>query len=391
VLLGWKLSSIMIALLIPAGMAAQQFSVAPTPPMGWNSWNHFAGKVTDADIRAAADSLVTSGMRDLGYVYVNIDDTWEGERDSQGKIRANEKFPDMKALADYVHSKGLKLGIYSSPGPKTCAGYEGSYGHEEQDAKIYADWGIDFLKYDQCSFGDLIEKEAGKNVTKAASMQRAAYEKMHRAIQETGRPMVYSYCQYGLYAVWKWAPEAGGNLWRTTGDISDNWDRMTLIGFQQAGLEQFAGPGHWNDPDMLEVGNGGMSNKEYELHMSLWAMLSAPLLAGNDLSKMTPETKAILMNRDVVALDQDALGHQGKRIWVQGPMEIWEKNLSDGKRALAFFNRGESSLEFDPMLSVLSNLKGMNFQDLWTKQDMVLNSNTELRVPSHAVMLLKER
>jgi alpha-galactosidase len=382
---------IIIALSIPMGMAAQQPQVALIPPMGWNSWNHFAGKVTDSDIRSAADALVASGMKDLGYVYVNIDDTWEGRRDSQGRIQSNEKFPDMKALADYVHSKGLKLGIYSSPGPKTCAGYEGSYGHEEQDAKTYADWGVDFLKYDQCSFGDVIEMEAGKDVTKGAAMQRAAYEKMHRALQSTGRPIVYSYCQYGLYAVWKWAPEAGGNLWRTTGDISDNWDRMTLIGFQQAGLEEFAGPGHWNDPDMLEVGNGGMSTHEYELHMSLWAMLSAPLLAGNDLSKMTPETKAILMNKDVVALDQDALGHQARRIWAQGPIEVWEKDLSGGKLALAFFNRGESSLDFDPTLNALSKLKGVHFQDLWTKQDMVLTSTTRIRVPSHAVMLLRQR
>jgi alpha-galactosidase len=359
--------------------------------MGWNSWNHFAEKVTGADVRAAADALVASGMQDAGYVYVNIDDTWEGKRDAQGIIHPNEKFPDMKALADYVHSKGLKLGIYSSPGPKTCAGYEGSYGHEEQDAQTYADWGIDYLKYDQCSFGDILKSQAGNDLDKAAAMQRTAYEKMHVAILKTGRPMVYSFCQYGLYTVWKWAPKAGGNLWRTTGDISDSWDRMTLIGFQQDGLEEFAGPGHWNDPDMLEVGNGGMSRSEYEVHMSLWAMLSAPLLAGNDLSKMTPETKTILMNRDVIALDQDSLGHQGRRIWAEGPLEIWLKELSGGKRAIAFFNRGNSAVDFDPTLKALADFKGKHLLDLWTKKEIVLDAITEVRVPSHGVLLLEQR
>jgi alpha-galactosidase len=390
VIRSWKLCC-MIALLSPMGLTAQNVPTAATPPMGWNSWNHFAGKVTDADVRATADVLVSSGMRDAGYVYVNIDDTWEGKRDAQGVIHTNEKFPDMKALSDYVHSKGLKLGIYSSPGPKTCAGYEGSYGHEAQDAQTYADWGIDYLKYDQCSFGDIIRDQAGDDLDKAAAMQKAAYEKMHLAIAKTGRSMVYSYCQYGLYAVWAWAPKSGGNLWRTTGDISDNWDRMTLIGFQQAGLEKFAGPGHWNDPDMLEVGNGGMNRSEYEVHMSLWAMLSAPLLAGNDLSKMTPETKAILMNRDVIALDQDGLGHQGRRIWAEGPLEIWEKELSGGHRAIAFFNRGESTLDFDPNLKVLADVRGKQLLDLWTKKEVVIDSSAKLRVPRHGVLLLEQR
>jgi alpha-galactosidase len=382
---------LIVALLSSAGLTAQISPIAATPPMGWNSWNHFAGKVTEADVRTAADALVASGMRDAGYVYVNIDDTWEGKRDAQGIIHTNEKFPDMKALADYVHSKGLKLGIYSSPGPKTCAGYEGSYGHEEQDAQTYAKWGIDYLKYDQCSFGDIIKKEAGSDLDKATAIQRAAYEKMHLAILKTGRPMVYSFCQYGLYAVWKWAPEAGGNLWRTTDDISDHWDRMTLIGFQQDGLEKFAGPGHWNDPDMLEVGNGGMSRSEYEVHMSLWVMLSAPLLAGNDLNNMSPETKAILMNRDVIALDQDVLGHQGKRVWAEGPIEIWVKELSGGKKAIAFFNRGESTMDFDPGLKVLADFKGKHLLDLWTKEELVLNAGTALRVPRHGVLLLEQR
>ncbi|SEF43398.1 alpha-galactosidase [Bryocella elongata] len=370
---------------------AQRSNVSATPPMGWNSWNHFAEKVTEADVRAAADALVSSGMRDAGYVYVNIDDTWEGKRDAQGVIHTNDKFPDMKGLADYVHSKGLKLGIYSSPGPSTCAGYEGSYGHEDEDARTYAAWGIDYLKYDQCSFGDIIEQQAGGDQDKAASIQRAAYEKMHQAIMKAGRPMVYSFCQYGLYAVWQWGPDAGANLWRTTGDISDHWDRMSLIGFDQDGLEKFAGPGHWNDPDMLEIGNGGMTRSEYEVHMSLWAMLSAPLLAGNDLSKMTPETKSILMNRDVIAVDQDPLGHQAKRLWVEGPMEIWGKDLSGGRRVIAYFNRGEAAFDFDPRLSILAPLHGVRFKDLWSGNTIVLNEKSRLLVPRHGVLLLRQQ
>src|SRR5271170_335601 len=244
-------AGMMFALLLVATATGAQSQTAATPPMGWNSLNHFACKLTAANVREAADAISTNGMKEAGYVYVNIDDCWEGERDAQGRIQPNGKFGNMKALADYVHGKGLKLGIYSSPGPKTCAGYEGSYGHEEQDAQTYADWGIDYLKYDQCSFGDILRRQAGNDLDKAAAMQRAAYEKMRYAIVKAGRPMVYSFCQYGLYAVWRWAPEAGGNLWRTTDDISDHWDRMTLIGFQQDGLEKFAGPGHWNDPDML--------------------------------------------------------------------------------------------------------------------------------------------
>ena len=364
-------------------------SVAATPPMGWNSWNHFAERVTDADVRAAADTLVASGMRDAGYIYVNIDDTWEGKRDASGVIHTNEKFPDMKALADYVHSKGLKLGIYSSPGPKTCAGYEGSLGHEAQDAKTYAEWGIDYLKYDQCSFGDVIRQQAGDDLSKAIAIHREAYEKMHQAILATGRPMVYSYCQYGLYAVWKWAPEEGGNLWRTTGDINDSWDRMTLIGFSQAGLEKYAGPGHWNDPDMLEVGNGGMKKSEYEVHMSLWAMLAAPLLAGNDLSKMSEETKQILMNKDAIDIDQDKLGKQGSRIWAEGPLEIWSKDLSGGKHAVALFNRGESPLSFDSAQQTLAQFKTLRFRDVWMGTEVRLDGKA-ITIPSHAVMLLKE-
>ena len=254
--------------------------------MGWNSWNHFATRVTDKDVRTAADEIVSSGMKDAGYIYVNIDDAWQGKRDAQGNIQPNSKFPDMKALADYVHSKGLKIGIYSGPGPKTCGGYTGSYQHEEQDAKQYAAWGFDYLKYDLCSYHEIMKKAAPGDQAKQYQMMRDAYEKMHKALQSTGRPIYFSLCQYGWDSVWKWGPTVGGNSWRTTDDIEDNYMSMSNIGFSQAGLSKYAGPGHWNDPDMLEIGNGGMTADEYRTHMSLWALLAAPLLAGNDLSQM---------------------------------------------------------------------------------------------------------
>ena len=253
---------LLAALLMPSALLAQSSTLAATPPMGWNSWNLFAGRVTDKDVRAAADAMVSSGMKDAGYIYVNIDDTWQGERDAQGNIQANSKFPDMKALADYVHSKGLKIGIYSGPGPQTCAKYEGSYGHEAQDAKTYAAWGIDYLKYDLCGFRKIMMEQAPNDPAKATQMMKDAYEKMHKALLATGRPIVYSFCQYGWDAVWEWGPSLGANLWRTTGDINPTWDRMTLIGFSQAGLAKYAGPGHWNDPDMLEVGNGKLTLDE---------------------------------------------------------------------------------------------------------------------------------
>ncbi|RXS96428.1 glycoside hydrolase family 27 protein [Silvibacterium dinghuense] len=364
--------------------------LAATPPMGWNSWNHFAGKVTDADVRAAADALVASGMRDAGYVYVNIDDTWEGERDAQGVIHTNSKFPDMKALADYVHSKGLKLGIYSSPGPKTCAGYEGSYGHEAQDAKSYADWGIDYLKYDKCSFGDVIRKEAGNDHAKAFAMEKAAYKKMHDALAATGRPIVFSLCQYGDNDVWEWGASVGGNLWRTTGDINDSYQRMAEIGFGQLVQARYAGPGHWNDPDMLEIGNGGMTEEEYRQHMTLWVMLAAPLLAGNDLSKMSKETLALLTNKDVIAVDQDAAGIQGVRAWAQGPLEVWRKPLSGGAMAVALFNRSAKpqSITFDLKTVFLD--ENAKLRNLWTGENVVISGDKYVTtIPGHGAVLLK--
>jgi alpha-galactosidase len=369
--------------------------VAATPPMGWNSWNFFAGKVTDKDIRDTADLLVSTGMRDAGYVYVNIDDTWEGERDADGRIQSNSKFPDMKALSDYVHSKGLKLGIYSSPGAKTCAGYAASLGHEEQDAQTYADWGIDYLKYDLCSYRTVMTAQAPNDTPGQYKLMREAYEKMHQAILKTGRPMVYSLCQYGWDSVWEWGPTVGGNLWRTTGDISANFDRMSVIGRGQAGLAKYAAPGHWNDPDMLEVGNGKLTLDENMTHMTLWSMLAAPLIAGNNLTQMTPEIGAILMNKEVIAIDQDTLGRQGDRIFASGPLEIWSKPLKGGAAALAIFNFGETASD---LTGVGLHLKDAGFvgtvsaRDVWAAKDLgKIKDDYGVSVPRHGVVLLVVR
>jgi alpha-galactosidase len=380
--------------LLPAISPAQTKPItAATPPMGWNSWNFFAGKVTDKDIRDTADLLVSTGMRDAGYVYVNIDDTWEGRRDASGKIQTNEKFPDMKALADYVHSKGLKLGIYSSPGAQTCAHFEGSLGHEQQDAQSYADWGIDYLKYDLCSFRDNMRKEAPDDLAKQNKMMRDAYELMHQAILKTGRPMIYSLCQYGFDHVWEWGPSVGANLWRTTDDINAHYDRMAWIGLGQAGLAKFAAPGHWNDPDMLEVGNGKLTHDENLTHMTLWAMLAAPLLAGNNLTAITPEITAILTNREVIAIDQDTLGKQGDRVYSEGPIEIWSRPLHDGSTALAVFNFGEDTTNLRGISLHLAQagVKGSpKARDIWAAKDLgPITDNPKFTIPKHGVVLLK--
>ncbi|MGA7342313.1 MAG: glycoside hydrolase family 27 protein [Terracidiphilus sp.] len=367
--------------------------VAQTPPMGWNSWNFFAGRVTDQDIRNAADQMVATGMKDAGYVYINIDDTWEGDRDADGVLHTNSKFPDMKALADYVHSKGLKLGIYSSPGPKTCAGYAASLDHEVQDAQLYASWGIDYLKYDLCSFREAVMSVQAPD-DKAAQMRlmEAAYAKMDKALKATGRPIVYSLCQYGWDSVWEWGPEVGANLWRTTGDIRASWDSIYTILNEQAGLAKYAAPGHWNDPDMLEVGNGRLSPAENRTHFSMWAMLAAPLLAGNDMPNMKPEIKAILTNPDVIAIDQDRLGREGTRIYSEGEVDVWTRRLSGGAMAIAVVNAGSDRYSTHPFHLSLAKL-GLhgteNAKDLWTGKEMELTDNMPLEIPSHDILLVR--
>jgi len=287
----------------------------------------------------------------------------------------------MKGLADYVHGKGLKIGIYSSPGPKTCAGFEGSYQHEEQDARTWAAWGIDYLKYDWCS---------AEKVYKPSDMQ-AVYKKMSDALKSTGRPIVFSLCQYGLQNVWDWGASVGGNLWRTTGDIEDNWRSMSTIGFdKQTGHEKYAGPGHWNDPDMLEIGNGGMGLAEYHTHMSLWAILAAPLLAGNDLRSMSAETRDILTNKEVIAIDQDKLGQQGRRISREGGAEMWMRPLANGDLAVALFNRTEQMVTVQASWILLGLSGKHKIRDLWAHTDLgSFRDYYSAEVAAHGVVMLR--
>ena len=359
---------------------------ARTPPMGWNSWNKFAGKVDDASVRAMADAMVSSGMSKVGYVYINIDDTWELGRDAAGNILPNKKFPDMKALADYVHSKGLKLGIYSSPGPQTCAGYPGSFGHVQQDAATYAGWGIDYLKYDLCSDLDVYKDDA--------PTLQAIYQEMGDALQATHRPIIYSLCEYGRAQVWTgWGEKSGGNLWRTTGDIEDKWESMDKIGFSQIKLASYVKPGHWNDPDMLEIGNGGMTADEYRTHMSLWSLLAAPLIAGNDLRTMTDETKSILMNTDVIAIDQDPQFQPVTEVSSDAGIEVLMRPLHDGSVAVGIFNRGEDAATGKFSRSSLPasfSGKKLRVRDLWKHTDVAIDGDAfTAAVPKHGVVMLR--
>jgi alpha-galactosidase len=359
---------------------ASTTSLAMTPPMGWNSWNKFAKKIDDATIRAQADAMVASGMKAAGYEYLNIDEGWEGTRDAQGNLHPNKGFLDMKALAAYVHSKGLKIGIYSSPGPKACGGSEGSYGHEEQDAKLFASWNMDYLKYDWCTAGTVYQR----------GQYPEALRKMSGALSHAGRPMVYSI--HGRGAVWEYSAAQGANLWRTTGDIKDTYARMLAIGFAQEGLEKFAGPGHWNDPDMLEVGNGGMKDNEYRMHMSLWCLLAAPLIAGNDLTTMTPQTLAILTNPEVIAVDQDPAGIQGHRVMEQGVIAIMMKPLKDGSKAVGFFNREQGVVTVGVKFSDVGLPEDALVRDLWERKDLgKFHGSFSVDVPEHGVVLVRIR
>lgn len=345
-------------------------AVALTPPMGWNSWNVWGTSVDDAKVRAAADAIERLGLAAHGYQYVNIDDAWEGSRDEQGRIRTNEKFPDMKALADYVHSKGLKLGIYSSPGPKTCAGYEGSYQHEESDARTYSAWGVDYLKYDWCSYGNIAPNPTAEQL-------RHPYEVMRDALRASGRDILFSLCQYGMGDVWTWGAQVGGNAWRTTGDITDTWSSMAGIGFGQAELHSFAGPGHWNDPDMLVVGQLGwgpsvrpthLTRAEQVTHITLWSMLASPLLMGCDLTKVDDFTLALLTNPEVLSVSQDPLGRQAHRLKVAGKIEVWVRDLSDGTKAVAMFNRSRRPETVTVTMAELGLEGRQPVRELWQRK-----------------------
>ncbi len=366
---------------LPALHTVKDNGLARTPPMGWNSWNRFRREVDDKTVREIADAVAANGMRDAGYIYINIDDTWEGERDKDGNIQANSKFPDMKALADYVHAKGLKLGIYSSPGPKTCAGFVGSYAHEAHDARTWAKWGIDDLKYDWCSASEMFQP----------SDMPAVYQIMGDALRASGRPIVFSLCQYGQEHVESWGAQVGGNLWRTTGDIRDTWQSVADIGFdRQVRLERSAGPGHWNDPDMLEIGNGGMNETEYRTHMILWSLLAAPLLAGNDLRTVAPPILDILTNREVIAVDQDKLGRQAVRLAKNGDLEVWARPLADGSQAVGLFNRGESVAVVKAAWSDLGLKGAQKVRDLWAHAGRgSFTGEYAAQVPAHGAVLVK--
>jgi alpha-galactosidase len=368
-----------------ASAPAVDAGLAMRPPMGWNTWNKFGCNISEKLIRSAADELVSTGMKDAGYEYLVIDDCWHGARDVHGDIQPDaERFPaGIKALADYVHSKGLKFGIYSDAGTRTCAKRPGSRGYEFQDAKQYAAWGVDYLKYDWC---DTSTQDA-----------HSSYDIMRQALNATGRPIVFSMCEWGTAKPWLWG--AGiGNLWRTTGDITDHWEgkydyslgMMTIVDLN-AGLYPYAGPGHWNDPDMLEIGNGGMTFEEYKTHFSLWSIMAAPLMAGNDLSAMSPETRTILLNKDVIAVDQDVRGEAGRRVRTMGDLEVWSRNLADGNRAVVLLNRGSAPAEIKldwADLGYPASLK-LELRDLWQSKSVgKFQGSYATSVPSHGVAML---
>jgi alpha-galactosidase len=376
--------------------------LALTPPMGWNSWNKFACNVDENLIKQMADAMVSSGMKEAGYTYINIDDCWHGDRDSLGFIHPDAKrFPSgMKALADYVHAKGLKLGIYSDAGSQTCGGRPGSRGYEFQDAATYAKWGIDYLKYDWCNTEGLKAEGAYKTIT--------------AALRKAGRPIVLSICEWGNDKPWTWG-QSVGHLWRTTGDIYNcfdcindhgtwkSWGVMQILDMQE-GLRQYAGPGHWNDPDMLEVGNGKLTPGEDRAHFGIWAMIAAPLIAGNDLRNMSPHTKEILTNKEVIAVNQDSLGVQGLKYAMRDSVEIWLKPLQNDAWAVAFLNRSVApkNIEFNWQKEVVSDTvskRTLNaaattyrLRDLYLKKDVGDTKNVlKATVPGHDILMFRLR
>lgn len=367
-------------------------SLTLTPPLGWNSWNVWGGSVDDAKVRAAADAMVSSGLAGVGFQYVNIDDGWEGTRDADGVLHANEKFPDMKALADYVHAKGLKLGIYSSPGPRTCQGLAGSYQHEESDAKTWAAWGIDLLKHDWCSYSGIAKDDS------LAELQRP-FVVMRDALAKTGRDIVYSLCQYGMGNVWEWGAEAGGNYWRVSGDLTDVWSNMSPIGFRQAGRETWTRPGHYTDPDMLVVGKVGwgpsvhdtrLTPNEQLTHISLWALQAAPLLLGADMSQFDAFTTNLMTNDEVIAVDQDRLVHAASRVSQRERLEVWARPLADGTMAVGLFNRGLHAAPISVTLAELGLSGTQPVRDLWRKTNLASATGTfSAPVPAHGVVLIK--
>jgi alpha-galactosidase len=337
--------------------------------------------------------MVSSGLIEHGWTYINIDDTWEGDRDPTGNIQPNDKFQDMKALADYVHNVGLKIGLYSSPGPKTCAGFEASWKHEQQDAAQYAAWTFDYLKYDWCSYGGVVDKSLSE-----LEQCETPYRVMNAALRAQDRDIVFSLCQYGMCHVWEWGQSVGGNCWRTTGDITDTWHSMCENGFSSVGHEKYAGPGHWNDPDMLVIGNLGWGNvrpcrltpNEQYTHISLWCLLDSPLLIGCDMSHLDDFTKGLLSNDEVLEVNQDELGRQAARVSKNGALEVWAKDMADGSKAIGLFNRGPSATTMTVNWSDLGLTSKHRVRDLWRQQDLGEFSDAfSGTVPRHGVLLVR--
>ena len=380
--------------------------LALTPPLGWNSWNCWGLSVDQDKVKASADAMVSSGLADHGWTYINIDDGWEAkERNSSGEIYANGKFPDMKALSGYVHSLGLKLGIYSSPGPLTCGGFLGSWQHERSDALTWANWGIDYIKYDWCSYGDIAKDQSLDELQKP-------YLLMRKMLDEVDRDIVFSLCQYGMGKVWEWGGRAGGNLWRTTGDITDSWNSMAGIGFAQDQASPFAKPGNWNDPDMLVVGKVGwgpslhpskLTADEQYTHISLWAILAAPLLIGCDMTQLDPFTLNLLTNDEVLEINQDPLGIQAVPVLKKEGVQIWKKPLADGSIAIGIFYTGsaggEEAIQWDDQpevrkVEVSKSDTGINgkfrVRDTWTQKDTgIFEDVFEVEVPFHGARLFR--
>jgi alpha-galactosidase len=381
--------------------------ISLTPAMGWNSWNCFAEAVDENKVKAAANAMISSGLVDHGWSYINIDDCWaikpgstdpllSGEvRDANGMIKSNKKFPDMNRLTDYLHNLGFKAGIYSSPGETTCGGYAASYGFEEKDAKQWADWGFDYVKYDWCSYYKFYDTT--KDTSNLAELQKP-YQALGKGLRKVNRDIVYSLCQYGMGNVGKWGRTVGGNSWRISRDVHDTWTSMAGIGFAQAGKEVNAGPGHWNDEDMLVIGMVGwgpklrqtrLSADEQYTHVSLWSLLASPLLIGCDMTRMDAFTKNLLTNDEVIEINQDPMGKQASRVYVNDKLEIWVKDLEDGSKAVGLFNRG-----IFPQ-TIIADWKaiGLNgkqlLRDAWRQKNVgIFNQSFKTELPAHGVKLL---
>jgi alpha-galactosidase len=372
--------------------------IALTPPMGWNSWNCWGRDVSKAKVLSLAQAMIDKGLIDHGWSYINVDDAWEGQRAADGTIQSNDSFPDMKGLGEWLHTRGLKFGIYTAPGPKTCLGFVGSYNHELQDMTTFADWGVDYVKSDWCSYSGIFDQE--KDTSLAA--YKKPYLKMYDAIKVQNRDIYYSVCQYGMREVWKWGESVGANSWRTTGDIEDNWESVREIGFNQYLLYPYAKPGHWNDPDMLVVGNVGwgknlhptrLTPDEQYSHISLWCLLSAPLLLGCDIATLDDFTLSLLTNDEVLDINQDPLGKQARRVYCNRSrykFHLYAKELEDGSVALGIFNLMNYNLSYNDISLSQMGLQGGMIRDLWRQKDIgVFDDILKVNIPAHGVLLYR--